>query len=656
MMIKRLVPLFLLAAFFFFSRPVQAYIDPATTSYLIQIVSALVITLGVSFGLFFNRIRIFFMNGRIKLAQAWIRISRPGQVKETRTRRTRLDQESPVDKAGFLFSDQRPYRQRLALAGLLVAALSFSLWLFGPLEILAGNPADFAFPFTALLPGLLLGAGLSLLIALPLALIKGRVFDGLLSLGLGLLLASYIQANFLNRGLGKLTGDAIAWEGLVQDMLVNLLIWGLILLLPLAIRLFYRRGWSFLVRFLPALLLAVQLISGLVLLAREPALVKAASQSYLSTQGLYEVAREDNILVFILDRLDNRYIDGILARHPGYLDRLDGFTRFTNNSSRYSQTFPSITDMLTGQPHYFEEASGDYMKKAWKESPFLPGLIDQGYQSRLYLTSSQAYREAQDLECLTLNLARGRIKAGQGALGEFFRLSLYRSGPLALKPFFWTSTDRFDKLVTSQQSPPPYRMDDPAFYRELQAQGLTLSEEKKAFTFIHLQGPHAPYNMDDKGQEVEVGQSSSLLQTMGCFHILFDYFDRLKALDLYQDATIIITGDHGARSSDTRLPEAAMATGLFVKPAGQAGSPLVINPAPVSSDNFQATIYQAAGLDASAYGRGYFDVSPHEFVVRLVYHRLYASDSGPARLLTYQIVGDANDFDDWILVEEKELK
>lgn len=56
------------------SQTVQAYIDPATTTYLIQIVSALVITLGVTAGIFFNRIRLFFLNFRVSLGRLWIRL------------------------------------------------------------------------------------------------------------------------------------------------------------------------------------------------------------------------------------------------------------------------------------------------------------------------------------------------------------------------------------------------------------------------------------------------------------------------------------------------------------------------------------------------------------------------------------------------------
>ena len=43
-----------------------AYIDPATTSYIIQIVSGIVISCGVAAGIFRKRIQIFFRNKKLQ--------------------------------------------------------------------------------------------------------------------------------------------------------------------------------------------------------------------------------------------------------------------------------------------------------------------------------------------------------------------------------------------------------------------------------------------------------------------------------------------------------------------------------------------------------------------------------------------------------------
>jgi len=62
------------AYFFFFisvylTAPAQAYLDPATTAMITQIVAGAFITLGVVFGVFRRRIVLFFKNLSVKRIQ-----------------------------------------------------------------------------------------------------------------------------------------------------------------------------------------------------------------------------------------------------------------------------------------------------------------------------------------------------------------------------------------------------------------------------------------------------------------------------------------------------------------------------------------------------------------------------------------------------------
>ncbi len=653
--------LFSLALFFAFSRPVHAYIDPATTSYLIQLISALVITLGVTAGVFFSRIRMFFLNSRVKWAEWRIKLF----SKEARGRRPAKAgeplahmPEKPLARWRYLWEDERSYPSRFLLAASPAFCLFFTVTLFGVFDLYVRNQKSFAFPLSPLVPTLLIIALLgTVLLAAFLSLLHGRLFDGLVSLLFGFALAVNIQGNFLNPSLGELTGDAIPWETYQGEALLNLLVWGILLSLPLLIRYLGKKAWRHLVRLVPALLVATQIVAMIALGVSWADPATRHSDRYLSSEGIYQVAGKNNILIFVLDRLDNRYIEDIGRDEPSFFEPLDGFTRFTNNVTLYSQTFPSVTNMLTGERHYFEENYADYMTRAWKTSDFIPGLREAGFGCRLYMERGYTYSDAADLLDIADNVVTGTIQFDKReAAGKFIGLSAFRYLPLAVKPFFWTSTDAFGRLIDVNLDPPPYFTHDPYFYQGLLAEGLRVTDEDKAFVYIHLNGSHPPYSMDESALETEPGQSSCRRQTKGSFHIVYSYLDRLKALGLYEQSTIIITGDHGARSSDTRDPESAMAVGLFVKAAGEAGQALKYSEAPVSTDNLRATVYQAAGLDYTSYGSSYFDLSPEEFVLRYVFHRLYPSEGEPERLLTFEILGDANDFDNWTLVKEEEIE
>ena len=60
---------FLIFFCMYFTLPVSAYIDPATTAMLTQIIAGIFITLGVVFGVFRRKIILFFKNMSVNRAK-----------------------------------------------------------------------------------------------------------------------------------------------------------------------------------------------------------------------------------------------------------------------------------------------------------------------------------------------------------------------------------------------------------------------------------------------------------------------------------------------------------------------------------------------------------------------------------------------------------
>lgn len=54
------------AAICVISRPTHAYLDPATTSYIIQAVAGVFIAVGAVIGIFWKKIKMFFRDQKIK--------------------------------------------------------------------------------------------------------------------------------------------------------------------------------------------------------------------------------------------------------------------------------------------------------------------------------------------------------------------------------------------------------------------------------------------------------------------------------------------------------------------------------------------------------------------------------------------------------------
>ena len=127
------------------------------------------------------------------------------------------------EKLGALWKDKRSYSKRLTYAGAVMLALLYPFLFFGPLETVAFASASLSFQYSDIfwpLLGIMLATWL---ITSPLvALLRGKVYNLVMTLAFSLALCFYLQGLLLNGSLGTLTGDGVNWPAFGEDMLANL--------------------------------------------------------------------------------------------------------------------------------------------------------------------------------------------------------------------------------------------------------------------------------------------------------------------------------------------------------------------------------------------------------------------------------------------------
>jgi hypothetical protein len=226
------------------------------------------------------------------------------------------------------------------------------------------------------------------------------------------------------------------------------------------------------------------------------------------------------------------------------------------------------------------------------------------------------------------------------------QLSALRWSPNVFKPLLYTDTNAYNEGVLKPSEYPVYEFDD-SYYAYYFSEA-TAQRSQNSFKLYHFHGSHAPYHMDANGEYSEE-ETSSTIQTMGSFRNLYNAFDRMKELGIYEDATIIITGDHGYAYKDSQPVQRPVTIGLFYKPSGSAGEPLKYSAAPVCTDNISATIMKQAGLaDYSAYGQALDDIAEDADIIRYYYKSVCETDTWhEIKVHTYEIRGDAKDFANW---------
>lgn len=553
-------------------------------------------------------------------------------------------------------------RERMKKAGPVCVAFCFTVFFIGILELYLNNIGQFPYTWKELLgPTVLLFLASSAVLLLLVSLIRGRAFEVVLSILTGLLLGAYIQGNFLHGDLGELTGDAIDWMSRTGYGIGNAALWIVLAGLPLAVYLIprTRKFWQKLMWLLPVMVIGMQTAGMAATVVQTDFSAEEGIYNsqfhYLSDEGIFELSAEKNVLVFLLDRLDVKYIDQVLADEPGFLDDLEGFTYYPDYTAMYARTYPSVGYLLTGQVGYFDKSAGQYFDEAYREGTFLPDLKTAGYTTKLYMSDYYCYTDVRQLEGLADNIAdRGaEIRLNRGEmLALMCQFTAFRYMPFLLKQFFWLSPESFKRAVTVESESVPFDTDSFRFKEELDSDPFTVQNETKNFMYLHLKGSHAAYDMDEEGNILELGTGNVVDQTKGYFHLVKRYLDEMKRLGLYENATIIILGDHGV-SEDTEDLDRYKTTGFFVKPAGVSEGKLAVSKKQVSQANFQATVIEEAGLDTDAYGPSVFDIGEEEETVRRFLYKVDGNENHEDAILQeFEIRGKASDFANWTFIRD----
>ncbi len=545
------------------------------------------------------------------------------------------------------------YPKRLLTAALAALALAYTVVFFGPLEMVAFSGGSLVYTYQDVVPLLILMALAFVLVAAPLlALLRGKVFRVAVSVVAGAALAAYLQALLLNGGLGLLTGDEIVWSDYTTNICLSGLMWLAVIGGLMTLCLLRSKLWKQVVRFSALLLVAMQLVPTVTILCGAYDEGTTTAGEYYLSDSTIAGAGSENIYVFVLDRLDYDYISNTLAKYPDLFDGLDGFTLYDNAISAYARTRPALVHMLTGQEETtFRVSSHEYYQQVWQEDNVLRRLRQNGWRTELYATARNLFSTEADARDYADNFSDGTTYLNYGTVaGKLLQLSAYRYSPTVLKPVFWGDTNYFNNGAARSDR---YQYDDVGYARRLQNME---AGEGKHFKFIHFFGPHSPYTMNADGSRSDT-ETTVTAQMAGSVRNLAAVFDRMKAEGIYESATIVILGDHGAAVSDLKPLQKATRIGLLYKPAGSAGTPLQHSAAPVCSGNIPATLAKAAGLDYEALGTPLDEVAEDADLTRVYYKTVCDPVTFRERwLYTYHVTGDAARFSNWTLVSQEEIQ
>lgn len=525
-------------------------------------------------------------------------------------------------------------KSKLLLSLMVNLFFTITLIIFGPFEIFISNSNDFSFTFKdfwyilALVGILYFFVSTFLLTILP-----EKLSDFLNTIIFTFTLCCYIQAMFLNGQMKVLVGRQIVWS--TSAIIINLIIWLCIFIAIFLLKHFLTKNWKTIVQFLSGALTLMQLVALISLLITTPALSEEKN-GYLSTKGMFELSKNDNVIVFILDYFDGTRMDAILSQDPDILEPFRGFTYFPNSTSVHSRTYPSITYLLTGNMCYFDSEPLSYINNAFDNSDFIPELYDNHINIGLYTFNQYLGTSIRSKLC---NYVPSKLSLNfSNTVKYMLQMVLYRDMPYLAKNHFIYDVNNINNDITNSSQAalqaeniqPEYQnFNDEWFSSCLNENNLTVDDSNGAFRFYHLGSCH-------------LDLTNPLPYGIRSLEIVNDYLDQMRSLGIYENSTIIIMADHGKSGGGETLdlPHKTAVPLLLVKPAGASTEAIKTSDAPVSHTDFIPTVLSSFSLPHD--GQTFFEIPENSDRERYYYYSaLYTDEEGEIELREYNVTGDA---------------
>lgn len=487
------------------------------------------------------------------------------------------------------------------LENIIVSILpTFLLFIIGPMEIYAGNVDEFGFLYTQFIfyfVGLFLAA--TLVMAGILKVLPEKISSKLKNLIFSTSIAIYLQNMFMNKYLFAADGSKMDWNSIKAYMIITSCIFMLVVIILFALS-FFIKSFNIFQKYTCLFLEAVLFVAAVSLIISVSGKELPRDHFVLSGERQLSVAPNKNIIVLVLDRYTNEEFDEGNEKHPEFLELYKDFTYYNNAECCYAYTFPSLAHMLTGIDPDLNMEKLDWLQYIWhtdKANYFYDSLHEKNYTCNLY-SSEEAYivfGKLLNLNDKFDNLVEAVPRQNDKLLIALLaKMSIYKFVPYFAKPYFEiASSYAFKDVLVYDNGNGTVQYFNYDLHNALDEHGVTIdSGMENAFIVMHIDGIHNAY-IDANGYYIDEENNNLDNTKIGLNKILNQYFTYLKELGVYDNSTIILMGDHGKSYQKASDPQPI----FLIKQANEHHNEMITTSAPISFDDFQATILDVAGID-----------------------------------------------------------
>lgn len=478
-------------------------------------------------------------------------------------------------------------KKRLIEGFIFVFVFIFILFFYIPAETFFSSFQDFCYPYWLLVKASMVDAVFyTLMFTLIIGVLNDKFYGITRAVGTGLLIAIYVQYMFMNGSIGFFDGSVYDISKHVLETIINTLVWLVLIIVPLVISLKNNKILLKPSMYITYILGMLHIVSYILLLITADKQCFKYASTYYDFSEQFVVGNNKNIVVLIIDAADNDVlVNDIIKNNNPIMDNFSDFNIYTNTSSVYDYTNHSQLQMITNFPFDNTCVSQKRREIAWNTpwaKEFYKRFHEAGYRINFYNLENETSEyvignvdNARLVENENIGIQYINYKVIRGRSSEITR---FRVLPNILK-----MKVSFKNMFKGNEQIIVYNIDKGSYDNEDFADNcsLSLGDNDNYLIFNHTRGVHLP---NDKIENYEY-----------CLNYANKYIDEMKRLGTYDDATIIITSDHGHIEETTT--ELEPATPIFmIKHANESHNKYVLNDAPISHSDIMATLLYNAGL------------------------------------------------------------
>lgn len=438
----------------------------------------------------------------------------------------------------------------------------FTLFGFAPLEIYFSIYQDVWFGFEHII-GLVLLMFLASFFCLFLSLVAfGKLSDKwsgrIATLIFSMIMAAYIQGNFLPSNFGSMDGQTVDWSAYSWENVLSIIMW--MLIIGTSFMVLHKKGREKFFAGIKVIMICVLLVQAVTLITvcfTTEGLKPKNSAAFLD-KDLFSFSENENVIILVLDAYDAQVFQAICdeSGNDEYLQSLDGFTFFPDTVGAYSSTYCAIPHILTGKKYFNDRPIEEYVNEAYSVSPIFSKLQEEQYKINVYTneaipTDEKAYGFINNY--LPKEKSVIQVSSKRKMMTYLGKLVGIRYLPQPLKRYCWFYSAELWDLRDVNYEDDLFYLDNFIFDNKIQ--GANKESEQKTFHFYHIEGVHKPCYYDENFNKVtyEVskdGQGGMIRTGKGILVLVNHLLKKLEDLGIYDETAIVIMADHGGGFSD----------------------------------------------------------------------------------------------------------